>query len=191
MQNDWQIKSRSHLCTSTGRPFEDEEAFYTLLFLEKDGSYRREDLCEEAFNDRNDNIKPFSFWKSLYQSPPPPEPEALPRESAESLLRKYIDEDDPAKANARFILALMLERKKTLKHTDSQETDDGRLLIYEHAKTGEIFLIPDPGLRLDEIESVQEQVATLLGRPAKPRDNPKEAPAEAATTPSQESPSNT
>jgi hypothetical protein len=37
------------------------------------------------------------------------------------------------------------------------------LLLYEHRKSGEVFIVRDPELRLDEIESVQEEVATLLG----------------------------
>ena len=36
------------------------------------------------------------------------------------------------------------------------------MLIYEHAKTGEVFVIPDPQLRLDQIEAVQNEVAAQL-----------------------------
>jgi hypothetical protein len=35
-------------------------------------------------------------------------------------------------------------------------------LIYEHGKSGDVFIVPDPQLRLDEIEKVQEDVAVLL-----------------------------
>ena len=36
------------------------------------------------------------------------------------------------------------------------------VLIYEHAKTGDVFIVPDVQLRLDEIERVQTEVAALL-----------------------------
>jgi hypothetical protein len=136
--------------------------FYTLLFREKDG-FRREDLSEEAWKERNDNIQPFSFWKSKYQAPPPAEPEPMPQQSVEGLLRDLMAEDNPEHTNARYILAIMLERKKLLKQLETKETDSGPLLIYEHVKTGELFLIPDPQLRLDEVEQVQFEVAALLG----------------------------
>ncbi len=161
IHNEWEIKSRSHACTVTGRNFSAGEAFYTLLFREKDG-WRREDLCIEAWNQRNDNIQPFSFWKTTYEPPPPPEPEALPRENAEGMLRRFIEEDNPAHARALYILALMLERKKTLRHVETQDAESGPIMIYEHSKTGEIFLIPDPQLRLDQIEEVQLEVSALL-----------------------------
>jgi hypothetical protein len=35
-------------------------------------------------------------------------------------------------------------------------------LIYEHVRSGDVFIVPDPKLRLDEIEAVQNEVATLL-----------------------------
>jgi hypothetical protein len=57
----------------------------------------------------------------------------------------------------------MLERKKVLKEIETRESGEGGLLrIYEHAKSGEVFIIPDPQLRLDQIADVQSQVAALL-----------------------------
>jgi hypothetical protein len=35
-------------------------------------------------------------------------------------------------------------------------------LIYEHGGTGDVFIVPDPQLRLDELESVQNEVVQLL-----------------------------
>ena len=35
----------------------------------------------------------------------------------------------------------MLERKKILKHTATRETEDANFLIYEHPKSGEVYLI--------------------------------------------------
>jgi hypothetical protein len=66
-------------------------------------------------------------------------------------------------ANARYILALMLERKRLLKEVETKEADGGLTRIYEHVKTGELFIIPDPQLRLDQMAEVQSQVAELLG----------------------------
>lgn len=57
----------------------------------------------------------------------------------------------------------MLERKKVLVPKEAREGEQGRMLVYEHRKTGEAFILRDPELRLDEIESVQDEVASLLG----------------------------
>lgn len=158
MQSDWEIKSRGQSCARTGREFADGEYFYTLLFLEP-GGFRREDISEQAWAERNENIQPFSFWRSKYEPPPPPAPEPLAKDDAESLLRRLITEQNPAYANARYILALMLERKRILRPVDSQDDD---ILVYEHALTGETLVISNPRLSFEQIPSVQREVSDLL-----------------------------
>ncbi len=99
LPNEWAIKHRADACAVTHRPFAVGEYFYTLLFHDADG-YRREDLSEEAWRNRNENIH--------------------------------------------------------------KQSANGRILIYEHGATGDVFIVTDPQLRLDELENVQNEVAQLL-----------------------------
>jgi hypothetical protein len=160
LATEWAIKHRSDACSATQRPFAPGEYFYTLLFRD-DGGFRREDLTEEAWANRNENIQPFSFWKTRYEPAPPAPPEPLAKESAEELFRRLSSSENPP-ANASYVLAVMLERKRVLKQIKSEDSERGRLLIYEHVRSGDVFIVPDPKLRLDEIEAVQNEVATLL-----------------------------
>ena len=159
LPNDWAIKHRADVCAATQRPFEPGEYFYTLLFRDAEG-FRREDLSEEAWQKRNENIQPFSFWRTRYE-PLPEESEPLAKENAEQLFRRLIASENPP-ANACYVLAAMLERKRVLKQIKTESAEKGRLLIYEHGGTGDVFIVTDPGLRLDELESVQNEVAQLL-----------------------------
>jgi len=156
--NDWEIKSRGHVCTRTGVPFEEGQYFYTLLVRTAEG-FQREDICEDAWKARNDNIAPFSHWRTKYVPPTPPPPEALPKADAETLLRRMVSERNPAHARATYILALMLERKRLLKPLESADDD---ALVYEHPASGDTFIIPNPRLSLDQIEDVQREVVDLL-----------------------------
>jgi hypothetical protein len=159
LANEWAIKHRADKCAVTQRPFAAGEYFYTLLFHDADG-YRREDLSEEAWTNRNENIQPFSFWKTRYE-PLPVETEPLAKETAEQLFRRLIASENPP-ANACYVLAAMLERKRVLKQIKTENAENGRVLIYEDRATGDAFIVPDPNLRLDELESVQNEVAQLL-----------------------------
>jgi len=78
----------------------------------------------------------------------------------------------------------MLERKRILKHRDTTTDDAGNeLLVYEHAGTGESFTVPDPHLRLDQLEEVQKHVAELLSpSPKKTEAEPSTDSASVATT---------
>jgi hypothetical protein len=161
LTNDWPIKHRAEVCARTQRPFQPGEQFYTLLFREGE-AFRREDLSEEAWAQRNENIQPFSFWKSRYEPAPPTPPEPLAKENAEELLRRLLAENNPANANACYVLAVMLERKRVLKQVKAEPSEDRPVLIYEHGKTGDVFIVPDARPRLDEIERVQQEVSHLL-----------------------------
>jgi len=163
LSNEWPIKHRADACAQTQRPFQPGEQFYTLLFREGDG-FRREDLSEEAWTQRNENIQPFSFWKSRYEPPPATPQGPLGKENAEELLRRLLAENNPANANACYVLAVMLERKRVLKQVKAEQTEDRPVLVYEHAKTGDVFIVPDARLRLDELEHVQQEVSQLLER---------------------------
>jgi hypothetical protein len=166
LANEWAIKHRADACAVTHRPFIPGEYFYTLLYHDASG-YRREDLSEEAWRNRNENIQPFSFWKSRYEPVPPKPAEPVAKETAEQLFRRLMASDNPP-ANACYVLAVMLERKRVLKQVKTESRDDARrVLIYEQGTTGDVFVVPDPQLRLDELETVQNEVAQLLSTSAK------------------------
>lgn len=162
---DWNIQSRAHACTACGRTFHDKENYHTLLFDDK-SAFRRLDVCaacwEKQFSDGARDRKGFiSYWHGTYEAPPPPA-EPIQKETAESLLRKIIELKDPQYIPAAYILAVMLERKRLLKIKDQLVRDGHRIFVYEQPKTGDLFTIIDPNLQLNQLESVQHDVARLL-----------------------------
>jgi hypothetical protein len=160
MQQDWNIRSRAEACDATGKGFAEGETFHTALYREGDGFLRR-DLCEEAWASlaADPQQPPFSSWRSKFEPPAPPPPEPLPRDDAEGMLRRLLESNDPAHTNTRYLLAVMLERKRILR---PQPSADKGILVYERAGTGETFLIADPNLSLSDLARVQEEVTALL-----------------------------
>jgi len=165
MIQNWQIRSRSHTCTLSGRPFAEGETFYTAIYFDAEtNGYLRRDIALDAWAQEQSERKPIAYWKSTYSPQIVEErPEVATKENAMSLLQRFIEDDDPRTENARYILALMLERKRILSPTAAKETETGRMLFYENKKTGEVFIVRDPELRLDELAQVQDEVAFLLG----------------------------
>jgi hypothetical protein len=161
LTQEWNIQARALQCAATGRSFEKGERIFSALYW-RDGQYQRVDLCADAWQARNENIEPLSAWQTEFVPPPPPEAEALKKDDAESLLRRLIAENAPGTRNARYILALMLERKKVLRQIERQKQEGISTLVYEHIPSSEVWLIEDPGLKLGELTSVQDEVARLL-----------------------------
>lgn len=182
---DWNIQSRAHACQGCGRDFKNRETLHTVLFDERQ-AYHRQDVCEACwqaqFGEGANHRRGFvSHWQSLYEPPPAAPPEPIQKETAETLLRKLLENHDPQHAGAVFVLAVMLERKRLLK-AKAQAVETGRrVLIYEHVRSGDVFTIPDPDLQLDQLESVQRDVAHLLEHGLQPA-APPAAPAEATAT---------
>jgi hypothetical protein len=162
---EWNIQSRARGCAACGKTFADRETYHTLLFDEK-SDFRRSDICavcwQRQYSDGARERKGFiSYWHGIYEAPPPPT-DPIKRETAETLLRKLIERNDPQFIPAGFILAVMLERKRILKVKEQLVHDGRRVFVYEQPATGDVFTITDPQLRLDQLEEVQRDVAALL-----------------------------
>lgn len=164
LNEPWSIKSRAHVCAVTEQHFTDGESFYTALFPDPESSgYLRKDFSAEGWENRGEEeANPFSFWGSIYRAPVKEEQVEVTDESPEDLLRRLIEEDEEFTENARYILAVMLERKKLLVEADNQPVGDGIIRIYEHRKTGDVFIVKDPNIPLSDVEKVQEEVTILL-----------------------------
>lgn len=164
--NDWHIQSRAHECGLCEQAFADKQPYHTALFEDQEG-LRRQDVCpacwkggsEETLRGQTGFI---SHWQGIYEAPPPPEAEPIEKESAETLLRKLIDLNDPKYIPAGYILAVMLERKRLLKVKEELHRDGQRVFVYEQPKTGDLFTIVDPNLQLDQLDAVQREVALLM-----------------------------
>jgi hypothetical protein len=167
--DNWSVRKCADACLKCEKAFVDRQTLASRLFFDE-GEFVRQDFCEACWHKDEQGL---STWKTVFIVPPPPREEVVKKENAESLLRKLIAKENEDDLNAVFILMVMLERKKVFVERDTRKDEDGRKLrIYEHKKTGESFMVIDPGLKLDELEQVQEEVVCLLG--GKPRNAPLE-----------------
>ena len=163
--NDWNIQSRAHTCSACEQPFADKATYHTALYEDAEG-LQRQDVCAQCWEDKaRDAVRNqqgfISHWQGVYEAPPPVT-EPIQKENAESLLRKLVELDDTKYIPAGYILAVMLERKRLLRVKEELQRDGQRVFIYEHAKTGDVLTIVDPGLQLDQLEEVQREVSQLM-----------------------------
>jgi hypothetical protein len=166
MAQEWNIKPRARVCSVCGAGFPEGTECVSALFASDGGGYERRDYCPGCWSARQDGGEPFSQWQSTIAPAPQAgsKSEPIKRETAEALLRRLVELDDPANVNVIYILAVMLERKKQLIERDAKPRPEGGIVrIYEHKASGDTFIIVDPQLRLDAIGEVQKQVMELLG----------------------------
>lgn len=162
---NWHIRSRTRECAATARPFEDGESIVAALFPDPESSgYLRKDYCTEAWQNRApDDEAPFSFWRTTFIAPQAEEkPGVVHKENAEDLFRRLVEEDEEHTENVRYILAVMLERQRIILETDHQRIPSGILRVYEHRRSGDVFLIRDPDIPLSQIDKIQADIIYLL-----------------------------
>jgi len=156
----WDIKGPGPACAACSRRFTDGQKILSRLD-QGQGGYYRTDFCIGCARDEH-RQNAISVWTGTYRPPVPSRPTVVPREVAESLLRRLIQQCDTADPEVSFVLAIMLERKKVLAEREIQRRDSLKILVYEHRRTGEVFIVPDPQLTVDRLESVGRRVSVLL-----------------------------
>ena len=154
---DYHIKSRAHTCAACSEGLADGSVCVTALRANGE-DLERYDYHRACWANAPRPWEPFSVWEGVYHAPKPRAQKATLHATPEDLLRQLLALEDPTKRDLCFLLAVMLERQKLLVERDVQ----GHTRIYEHRKTGETFIIEDPQLPLDRLESLQQQVLEML-----------------------------
>jgi len=162
MNQDWDIKPRGMECGACRVVFNDGQSYFTRLVFGQNG-YERDDFCVPCWDATVKSQTRYSAWQGVYHVPPVEPVRKVNKETAESLLRGLIEKNDPSRASAIYILSVMLERQRVFVERETRTADDGgRLIVYEHRKSKDTFVIRDPQLKLSEIDAVQHEIMDLL-----------------------------
>lgn len=160
MAEAWHIARRSRTCAHVGQEIEPGAAFYSAL-VEKDDSFERLDYSAEAWPEV-DKEQFFSYWKN---KPAANAGDKKPPVDFERLLVFFDDLEDaaePGKRLLRYVLALVLARRRRLRLDDMSRTDAGdRLVVYDR-RSGKTLEITAPEAGREELEKTQEKLNQLF-----------------------------
>ncbi len=157
---EYQIQDRSRYCVRTGRELRPGERFFSVLF-DREGAWVREDISTEAWD--GPPVDAFSFWMSRV---PPPEHTRRLQVDEQLLidcLARLADETDPAKVNFRYVLALLLMRRKRLRFEETAHELGNELLVLRCTRTRTAYRVVNPHLTEQQIADVQAEVQNVLG----------------------------
>ena len=125
MIQKWDIQRTEGRCTGSERKLEPGEEFYAAL-IDKQSCFERADYSVEYWNEHHPEV--YSFWKTTF-------PEANEKKRLfvdDSVLFNFFErlekEEEPLKINFRFVLGLILVRKRMLKYEQTRR--DGERVIW-------------------------------------------------------------
>ena len=157
---DYQIQPNTRRCAITGRDLKPGEKFYTAL-LEEGGKFLRQDYSSEAWQGPPAHV--FSFWCGRV---PVQEETRRPRIDDELLMdcfQRLEGQDDPNRVSFRYVVALLLMRRKRLRFEEARKDGEHEVLSLRCARTGTKYAVVNPGLTEGEMVAVQEEVFKVLG----------------------------
>lgn len=155
---DYEIQRCTRHCTATGRELAPGEEFYSAL-IAQGADLERRDYSIEAWGGPPEGA--VGWWKSEMPGPSSKRIHWAPNEVMLHFFEQL--ESQPGKQDMRYVLALLLVRRRVMRLEEEQYDEAGRevLVLYcpRREATYEIAAVtPDPS----RINEIQEELAKLL-----------------------------
>lgn len=157
---DYQIEANSRRCTLTGRELQPGEKVYSVL-MEESGKLQRRDYSREVWQGPPQGA--FGFWVGRI---PAGDEKARPRIDDELLMecfQRLEGDAHPDRLRFRYIIALLLMRRKRLKFEEAQNEGEDEVLVLRCIRSREQYRVINPRLSEEEMAAVQEEVFKVLG----------------------------
>jgi len=156
---DWTINKPLGECCGTGRQIEPGEEYFGALVEGEEGLERR-DFSAEYWEKEKPAV--FCFWKTKLADPDEKKELFVSDEMLMAFFERLANETDPEKINFRFVLALVLMRKRRLKYDGTRM--DGTSEIWSLRVVGqkELVEVANPHLDDEQIELLTSQIGQIL-----------------------------
>jgi hypothetical protein len=136
---DWKLKKRTGGCARCEQPFAEDEPLYSLLSFETE-DLRREDVCRACFPDlRAAAGESLIFWRSRHRVGK--QAYAVDFEALEGLFVALEGRPEPELRELRYLLALLLMRKKRVKLLKTARREDGEAMIVRRPRRAEELVV--------------------------------------------------
>ena len=120
--SEWEINKPLGQCYGSGRKIEYGEEYFGALVKTEEGLQRR-DFCADYWEKEKPEV--FCYWKTKLPQPGQRKPLFVDDQMLMAFFERLEKETEQEKMNFRFVLALILMRKRILKYEDTA-TDNGR-----------------------------------------------------------------
>lgn len=161
MATEFDIQGPTRVCAATGRALAPGERFYAIL-TDEAGKFVRRDFAADAWAGPPAGV--VAYWAGRVPASDRPRKPTFNDELLLDCFHHLAGTTEPDRVNFRFVVALLLMRRRRLKFEDARRNPDGSaVLVVRDAKTGARHEVADPRLAAAEVEAVQAEVFHVLG----------------------------
>lgn len=155
----WEVARCGGVCAATGRELAEGEEHYAVLFEEGD-SFRREDYALEAWSSPPDGA--FCYFKTRVPVKEKKKRLLVDNDVLVNFFTRLAGERQETRVHFRFVLALILMRKRILKYEETVRDEGEEYWQMRLAKEHTLHKVHNPRLNDEQIERVSRELGAIL-----------------------------
>jgi len=157
--SEWEINKPLGQCHGTERKIEYGEEYFATLVETEEGLQRR-DFCADYWESQKPEV--FCYWKSRLPEPGQKKQLFVDDQMLMAFFGRLEKETEQEKINFRFVLALILMRKRILKYNETKNVNDQELWCLRIVGEKHIAEVVNPHLDEEQIEQLSSQIGEIL-----------------------------
>jgi len=155
----WQIERTAGICAGTGRKLEPGEEYYAAL-IDRGADFERRDYSVAYWQQQPPQV--FSYWRTRMPLASHKRSIFVDNDVLCNLFERLADETEPLKVHFRFVLALILMRKRLLKYEESCRAGDREVWRLRLVRDPRLHEVVNPDLDDEQIQQVAQQLSAIL-----------------------------
>ena len=159
MGEEWHMRRRGETCEICRRAFAPGEAIQAYLHESPEG-YQRRDYCADC--QPSDAALAIGSWRTRRPEPTAKKSLTFDREAIYKLFEKLDGVETRQQRQLRFVLGLLLWRKKVLKFVRAEAVDGTEVWHYTMPRAESQHAVIRPELDEEQLEQLGTQLESLL-----------------------------
>jgi hypothetical protein len=157
--DEWTIDKPLGQCTATGRQIQPGEEYYATLVQTEQGFARR-DFSAEAWTQQKPEV--FCYWKTKLPTPEQKKQLFIDDDMLMTFFERLGTETEQEKINFRFVLTLILMRRRRLKYDSSRMQDGKEIWKLRITGTQDFAEVVNPNLGEEQVAQLTSQMGQIL-----------------------------
>ena len=157
---EYQIQPNSRRCAVTNRELKPGERYFAAL-VEENRQFVRKDFSNEAW--QGPPLGAFSFWMGRVAVGTEKVKPRFDDDLLEECFGRLEGQPDPKRINFRYVLALLLLRRRRFRYETSVMRDGKEVMALRCLRTNAKHEVTNPRLNEDEMAEAQDEVFEVLG----------------------------
>jgi hypothetical protein len=155
----WDINKPLGQCHGTGKKIEYGEEYFGAL-IETDEGLQRRDFSVDYWQEEKPQV--FCYWKTKLPHPDQKRQVFVDDDMLMAFFDRLAEESDREKINFRFVLALILMRKRRLKYDSTKMQNGDEIWCLRVVGDKQIVEVVNPHLDDEQIEQLSSQIGQIL-----------------------------